>query len=333
MTHQTGRCFEVGVIGAGWISSAYQLPILDSLEETTIGFIADIDGQKSNELAKNYGTKAVEIKDDPSSLPTCDIVFLGVPVGVREEYIDEFSSRNTPIFSEKPFAIDKEDHYNYLEKSENIACNYMRTCYSATRQLEAIVDSGVFGELLHIEMFDEGKVWGTGYGKDHWQTDVNLSGGGVLMEHGCHSLSQLLQIFPDYTIEIGETEIIWNGDLDSDVKTTLYLSKGGHEIEVEYRVSRIKPIEQPSRFVFDNAVITGVVTKPESTLTISPRNESMMEDINCKPSNEWARTIPQAMYLRWKQFLRQITQDIGENHYIRTAPEVTETITEIYNHG
>lgn len=120
---------------------------------------------------------AVEIRDEVRSLPGCDIVLLAVPVGVRTAYIDEFSARGTPIFAEKPFAVDREAHHEFVAGSEHITCNYMRTCYSATRQLAALVDAESLGEVSRIERFDEGKVFGTGYGKDHWQTNVDLSGG------------------------------------------------------------------------------------------------------------------------------------------------------------
>ena len=50
--------------------------------------------------------------DDISSLPACDIALLATPVGVREKYINEFSKRKIPLFTEKITAL--EEKYNQL---------------------------------------------------------------------------------------------------------------------------------------------------------------------------------------------------------------------------
>ena len=101
---------KVGVIGAGGISSGVHLPLLSCIDNISIEFIADTINPEI--LAKTYNTRSIKI-NDISSLPNCDIVVLAIPVGVKEEYIREFSKRNTYIFTEKPFAIDLETHKNF----------------------------------------------------------------------------------------------------------------------------------------------------------------------------------------------------------------------------
>ena len=106
---------EIGVIGAGGISTSVHLPLLSCIPDVRIKFIADKSDPK--ELAKVYDTQSVKI-DDVTNLPDCDIVLLAIPVGAREKYVDEFSKRGTPIFAEKPFAIDLETHKNFLKSSK-----------------------------------------------------------------------------------------------------------------------------------------------------------------------------------------------------------------------
>ena len=113
---------KVGVVGAGGISSGVHLPLLSCIDNVSIEFIADTINPEV--LGKAYNTKSIKI-NEISSLPDCDVVLLAIPVGVKEEYIREFSKRNTYIFTEKPFAIDLETHKNFLKLSNKISCNYM----------------------------------------------------------------------------------------------------------------------------------------------------------------------------------------------------------------
>jgi len=187
---------DIGVIGAGNITSMVHLPTLSMLDNARLKFIADI--QNPRKLASHYKTEGIEIGDDLTLLPDCDVVLLATPVGARERYIREFAKRGTAIFSEKPFAPDLPSHKRYLELTDKVTCNYMRTCYSSVRQLKKIVSSNIFGQVKGAYISEGGIQGATGIEKDHYRTKVDSSGGGVLMETACHPLSQLTFILADH---------------------------------------------------------------------------------------------------------------------------------------
>ena len=62
---------NVGVIGAGNISSSVRLPLLSCMDGINIEFIADRKDTKT--LAKLYNTQSI-LLDDQISLPDCDII-------------------------------------------------------------------------------------------------------------------------------------------------------------------------------------------------------------------------------------------------------------------
>ena len=107
---------EIGIIGAGSISSTVHLPLLSCIENVSVKYIADTFDPK--DLAHAYNIQSIKITDI-TSLPNCDIAVLAIPVGVRKKYIQEFSKRKTAIFTEKPFAIDPETHKSFLELSNS----------------------------------------------------------------------------------------------------------------------------------------------------------------------------------------------------------------------
>lgn len=312
---------EVGVIGAGGISSSVHLPLLTCIENVSIKFIADTFDPL--DLAKVYNTKSIQISDI-SSLPRCDVVVLAIPVGAREEYIREFSKRDTAIFTEKPFATTLESHNQFLQMSNKISCNYMRIFYNSTRQIKNIISSKLFGSLKKVTITEGGIVGKTNRGKNSYQADPKLSGGGILMEAGCHTFSQLAFIFND--ISVRQAKVIWQDDFDVDAQVTFdVLDNPTH---IDYHISLIKPVESISKFFFEHAVVSFNHLIPNSVFTVSDyhnRNQLILNQCD-----EFADTFAQAYYLKWKSFLDNLSSNKTFDTKFETSMVTTQLITEIF---
>lgn len=322
--------FEIGIVGAGDITSTVHLPILSSLHTVSIKYLADISNPRK--LASYYKTEGIEIGDDLTLLPDCDVVLLGTPVGVRERYIREFSKRSTAIFSEKPFALDLESHKRCLRLADKITCNYMRTCYSSTRQLKKIVSSGMFGEPKAAYVSEGGIQHATGIGKEHYRTRVELSGGGVLMETGCHALSQLTYILEDCEVSVHDAEVISQGDLDVHAEATLRVI-GDKEFDIKFEIGSAKPLKNMCLFVFDKTIIQFDHTDPKSRLRLAPVGGMKRVDLEITPNTAWARTFYQAHYLKWRMFLDKLLGKEDIDAKSETSLDTTRIISEICEKG
>jgi predicted dehydrogenase len=320
-----GSKLDVGIIGAGAISATLHLPLLSCIENVAIKYIADI--QTPAELASVYKTRSVKI-DDVSSIPDCDVVLLATPVGVREKYVQEFSRRKIPIFAEKPFAVDLETHKRFLDLSDKMSCNYMKIHYNSTRQIKDIIDSGVFGNLKKISITEGGIVGKTNREKDTYQADRNLSGGGVLMESACHTLSQLASIFSD--ISVREANVVWEGDFDVEAKAIFDVS-GKNQLDIDYNITMIKPVETIATFFFEHSKIGFNHTVPNSELSVSGYDSDEYFTLN--KETKYASTANQAYYLKWKLFLDKISNGDTIDTKFETSIKTTELITDIYKKG
>jgi len=323
--------FDIGIVGAGWISSAYHLPILDNLDAADVTFVADIDGRRARKVCRGYDAKPVEVGEGPATLPPCDVIVLAIPVGVRPAYISEFADRNVAIFSEKPFAVDTEMHEEFLRMAGIISCNYMRHHYNVTRQLQGIVQSEMLGELERVELIEEGKTGATGLSKDHFQTDPKKGGGGILLERGCHSLSQLCEIFDGNVISVTAADITRHDGLDSEVEAVLQVESVDSVVEVDYHISRIRPIGSRVVLEFENEQLEADPYDPESRVNLRPRTDGSSGDtFELVPNETVATSTHQAMYLRWKAFLSGLAAGNVDSE-AETMPLVTELISEIYD--
>ena len=316
---------EIGIIGAGSISSTVHLPLLSCIENVSVKYIADTFDPK--DLAKTYNTQSIKITDI-TSLPDCDIAVLAIPVGVRKKYIQEFSKRKTPIFTEKPFATDPETHRSFLELSNRISCNYMRVYYNSTRQIKNIITSGIFGSIKKVSITEGGIIGKTGRGKDSYQANPKLSGGGLLMETGCHTLSQLDFLFDD--ISVRESKVIWQDDFDIDAQVVFDIS-GSNSFSIDYHITMIKPIETLTTLFFEHFQLSFNHLVPNAVFTISNYNSDKQFTL-CQ-ENKFAATFAQAYYLKWKSFLDQIRQGNTIDTKLETSFKTTQMISEIIQKG
>jgi predicted dehydrogenase len=321
--------FDVGIVGAGHVADAYHLPILSNISSAAPAYIADVDGDRARRLADRYGTEAVTI-DDQASLPACDAILLAIPVGFRPPYIHEFGDRGIPIFTEKPFAMDAEMHAEFCESADTLLCNYMRTLYGTVKQLDDVISSELLGPLQRVELRAE-SVGPTGKGTGHYQTDPEV-GGGLLLEKGVHSLSQLQFLLRDWNWTVVSSDIVWEKGIDVDIDSQLRLRNGSREIDVSYRLSGVKPVGSTARFHFEHGTLSLEHVDPSQGLSLSLLDDSM-PTFDLETADGWPTSNHQAMYLRWKQFLRLAAGESLDQPALTTGAGVTEIVDEMYAQG
>lgn len=317
---------EVGVIGCGNVVAGTHLPLLAGMNGVRVKFLVDLIAPR--DLARDFGGEAIAVGDNVSSLPGCDILLVATPVGVRAPYIEEYARRDTMIFTEKPFAVDVVQHRRFLTISDRMACNYVLLFLSWVRQLAYIVSSGVFGKLRTIILRQGGIVGATGKAKEHYQANVALSGGGILMERGCHTLSWLSYILRDYDFTIRDATIRWHGDLDVDVHAFLEAT-GENDVDVEYRISIIEGFGTGARFVFDNAVVTLDQMDKAAVLHVHG-NGNDGPGLRVDPWRGYAVTGSQAFYLSWQRVLSLFRGELQVDAVAETSLATTRLIDGIY---
>lgn len=323
------RKYTVGIVGGGKVAFQNHMPVLANMPEVEVVYVADVNLFNVQMFEAAYGIRGIQIREDLKVLPDTDILLLATPVGARKAYIEEFGKRGAAILSEKPFAPDTESHYEFLKMSNKIACNYMRRYYSSVRQLHILFHSGIFGGLKGIKLSEGGIITKTGREKSTYQTQKELSGGGILIELGSHTLSQIESILTSDEFIIMDSKIVFNHLLDVHLEAEIkFITKYG-DIPLEYELSYIKPQINLARFFFENAEVQSNLSLPSDTLRILSNN--LKESFFILPPKGYALTSNQAFYLRWKDFLNKI--DHSMECEFETSLFATKVITEVYNKG
>lgn len=315
---------RLGIIGCGSIVRSTHLPLLAAMPNVHLAFLADVSPPQ--DLEKQYQTPAAGV-EDLNTLPPCDVVFLAVPVGVREKYIHFFGEKKIPIFTEKPFAVDAKAHRQFLKWSAHIRCNYMRELYDATQQMREILAQKTFGAIQKIEISEGGITSSTGKSTGHYQTNLNLSGGGVLTEKGCHPLSQLAYVLNYPALELEDARVVYQKGLDVDADVHFTAKTKGGKVPIHLCVSAIKPLAPLFRVTCEQGVLEMHPGNPAARIQVH-QNKRTWE---MEPLQNTPRTAQQAFYAKWKQFLEEVQEKSKMPTKNTTSFVITQLLDDIYN--
>lgn len=197
----------VGVIGAGLIANQHATAFA-RVPQARVLAVADPDHARALRLAQTYGLghvyddyRRVLERDD------IDVICVGTPNDTHRDIVVDAAHAGKHIICEKPLATTMAQAEEMLAATEQAGVKLMYAelvCF-APRYVRA-------KELLHEGAF--GRVFQIRHGETHygphsdWFWQGERSGGGVLMDMGCHSIEIIRWLYdkPDVqsvTAELG----------------------------------------------------------------------------------------------------------------------------------
>jgi len=199
-----GALIGFGTIGLGHLH-AYETLSPDQLK---IKAIVDTCHQRRNFARTRYSdVKVYSSIEDLWANDTLNIEFIDIctPPDSHLEYIHQALEHGVHVLCEKPFLLSQHDYDGLLSAIYNAQCfvypshNYR---FAPIIQFtQEIVRHENFGQIIsaHFRTLRTGHAVGVPEWKPHWRRHANVSGGGILRDHGPHSIyvaSQLIGRMP-----------------------------------------------------------------------------------------------------------------------------------------
>lgn len=322
--------FSVGIIGAGYVSKKYHAPIISNLPGTKIKWVGDIDFKQAKQITSLYSGRAVDLTND-SGLPSADVVLLATPVTHREPYLNELSGSNTAILCEKPFATSGSEHEMFDQYDNKVAVNYLRTYFSPIQQLKSLFESGLikWPEKIHIRRGTVGG--GTGGNSGSYRTQPEA--GGILIERGCHTLSQIVHLFSGCDFHINSAAITKFDRVDVQFSAELLVEGPSKEFIIDYQQSLLQNYERGIKLNYPLASVKIDHLDATDSISLIKQDEINGKKLECSDDNTWATSTKQGHIFSWLEFIEYVEtgkHHLGENP---TLPRVTEIIEKIRTQG
>ncbi len=178
---------KFGLVGAGGIAQAYAQAFPQS-EYCELVAVADVREDSAKALGELVGGRVYTDYRSLAEKESLDAVIVATPPVSHPEIACFFLEQKIPVLCEKPLCISLADAERMIATAANMQVQFtmaskFRYCEDAIKA-KSIVASGMLGEVVQFENAFNSKVDMT----QRWNSNAAISGGGVLIDNGTHSV-------------------------------------------------------------------------------------------------------------------------------------------------
>ncbi|MBI9049847.1 MAG: Gfo/Idh/MocA family oxidoreductase [Anaerolineaceae bacterium] len=177
---------KMGMVGTGFIAEIHKASLDAYIHNAEM--VAVSSPNNADKFAKENGVpKAYKDYRDMLTDPEIDLVDIGIPNDLHCEVVVAAAKAGKHVIIEKPLCITLEEADQMIDACQKagVLLMYAEELLFAPKYVRAktLIDEGAIGEPFLAKQSEE-------HPGPHmpWFWDVNRSGGGVLMDMGCHSI-------------------------------------------------------------------------------------------------------------------------------------------------
>jgi predicted dehydrogenase len=153
--------------------------------------------EQVGDFAALHGFRLSTDLDAALADPDVQAVFLATPHSLHVDQVAAVARAGKPVWCEKPLALRRADAERAVEACRRagvvLASGNNKRCFASMRELKATVESGVLGDVLHIEAH---------FSNDHstrvaaggWRDDPREAPGAGLTGAGLHLLDAMVNL-------------------------------------------------------------------------------------------------------------------------------------------
>ncbi|MGE7138013.1 Gfo/Idh/MocA family protein [Luteibacter sp. NPDC031894] len=187
-----------GIVGCGAVTEVKSGPAFSKVPDSSLVAVMRRDGEKARDYAQRHGVP--RWYDDAAALiadPDVDAIYVATPPSSHREYALMAIAAGKPVYVEKPMAIDHDECLDIIAAGEAagvpVFVAYYRRMLPRFRTIARLLGDGAIGTprianvLLHHPLEDRYRD----PGNLPWTVRPEISGGGIFVDIGCHTLDIL----------------------------------------------------------------------------------------------------------------------------------------------
>lgn len=209
---------KFALIGTGGIAQTYAQAFQTS-DCCQLVAVADINQDSAKAFAEPFGAKSYTDYKPLAENEAVDAVIISTPPNTHPEIAMYFMRRGVNVLCEKPLCLSVNEAKQMIECAEKSNVKFtmatkFRYCADVVKA-KSILASGILGEVVQFENAFTAKVDMS----KRWNSNKDISGGGVLMDNGTHSVDIIRYFLGTITDVLAlETSGTQNLKVDENVK-------------------------------------------------------------------------------------------------------------------
>lgn len=231
-----------GMIGAGAIAQAYARSFQDCAHAQLVG-VADVRPEAAKAVAEASGCAAFSSHQDLVRHGRPDAVVVCTPPVTHEPICLDLLGGGVNVLCEKPLTLSHQSAVKLIAAAERAGVLFTMASkfrYAAdVVQAKSIVASGALGEVILFENSFTGRVDMSA----RWNSNPDISGGGVLIDNGTHSVD-IMRYFlgPIESLRVTEGRRIQDLPVEDTVQMSIRSQRGAMgNIDLSWSISKELP--------------------------------------------------------------------------------------------
>ena len=220
--------FKIGLIGCGAISNGH-VSAFARIDDAQIVAACDINEENLARVCEKTGAKGYSDYKELVKSEALDLAVITLPHGLHRECACFCAEAGVDVFLEKPMALNSEECKEITETCEK--CGVMLWVGHLQRYMPAnvftkeLIDSGELGELVGFSEVRNGEYFTERRPK--WFGSKAMSGGGIMINLGAHSLDKLKYFTGSEVEDISGTIHMHEGlDCEDGVQAVVRMKNG-----------------------------------------------------------------------------------------------------------
>lgn len=188
-----------GLIGCGDISRKRVAPGIRDAANSNLVVVNRSDYSKAESFAKEFGAERwTENWQELVSDDTIDAVYIATPVYQHAEQAIASAEAGKHVLCEKPMSLNTADADKMIDacKANNVKLGiaYYRNLYPAVLRIKKIIANREIGKVVHVQSNNFENFNQKPGDPRCWLLEKKKSGGGPMMDMGCHRIEVFVNI-------------------------------------------------------------------------------------------------------------------------------------------
>jgi len=182
------KTVKVGLIGAGFVTDLHAFSFQRYVQNAEVVAVASPTPGKAAHFARERGIpNAFENYRDLLAMKDIDVITVAIPNDLHAQVTIDAARAGKHVICEKPLCKTLAEADQMIEecRTHGVLLLYAEELLFAPKYVRAktLIDEGALGKVFVAKQWEE-------HSGPHmpWFWDVNRSGGGVLLDMGCHSI-------------------------------------------------------------------------------------------------------------------------------------------------
>ncbi len=230
------------MVGAGGIAQSYAAAFRECSVAKLVA-VADVRADAAQAIAQTLNATSYASHGEMCDKEQLDAVIVVTPPNIHAEVVTDLLRRKLHVLCEKPLTVDSTT----ARKMFAVADEVDRKLTMATKfrfaedvvRAKSLISSGILGDIILFENTFTARVDMS----SRWNSNPAISGGGVLIDNGTHSVDIVRYLLGPITeLQVIEGRRVQNLPVEDTVRMFVHTTSGANaSIDLSWSINKEQP--------------------------------------------------------------------------------------------